>query len=485
MEKKASPNYYSAVVVINTSGEVLLGKRKEDGIWTTPAGGSEPGEESPSRTAVRELFEEAGIAADSRFLQPIMQRITRNGKFCHVFLHVVPAGIMTTSNMDPDQEVKTWKWFSMDKIPSALRDDMRRWDSVMAGYMKFHGITKSLTESLEKGGKPAQIGEVRNFGGKDYKKMGNGQWEPVVHPEEKQLQAEQSKKVVSLTSKLKEKIEQKNEVSHGEKALHDMKNQVVLEGKETRSGKPMFSNVDAALAHGYKVEDFREVANVFYDRAQAMANNIQKLSDGKQKIDPNFEKLKKENMKAFRSFLGQALRIENREKKSKMAKSTVGMVHLDGAEINTADFAIESKLAGEWLDRLQMAMQGYDYGEVPRIIPMETGDLNLVKVDEGMYSGVFRSYTQTPDGLLEDNAKVRIERMTLPSLVQFCLAKEWIRPMRDVTPEIAPEPAIQSLTAKLEEPLVVAPGQTGYTESFTERLNARIRLADLLTKLLS
>lgn len=329
-------------------------------------------------------------------------------------------------------------------------------------------------ENLIKGGKPAQVGEVRNYGGTDYKKLGNGEWAPVVHAEEKQLQAEESKKVVSLTSKLKAKVDEKNTISQTEKHLHDMKNQTVIEGKETRSGKPMFTNVESALAHGYEVTDFREVANVFYDRAQKMADNIAKLEAAKQKVDPNLEKIKKENMKAFRSFVGQALRIEDRQKKVK--KSVVGMAHLDGAEVNTADFAIEHALAGEWLDRVQGIMEGYQFGDEPRVIYMDEGDLHLVKVDDGMYSGAFKKMSYIDGETLWDNAKVRIERMTLPSLVQFCMAKEWIKPMKEVNTA----PAMESLAVKLEAP--VQPPPPSPVES---QVDKTLRFMELMTKLLS
>lgn len=436
MEEKKSPPYYAAVVVINTDGKVLLGKRKEDGIWTTPGGGAEPGEMNPPKTAARELFEEAGIPADVRFLQPLEQIATRNGKICHTFLYVVSNGQQTTSKLDPDQEVKNWKWFAMADLPAALINDERRHASVRAGYMKYYDVQKSLTENLEKGGRPADIGEVRTFGGKQYQKMGNGDWKPVVHPEEKQLEAEQNKKVVSLTSKLKEKIAEKNEISAPEKHLHDLKNQSVVPNEKTRNEHPVFTNVEAALAHGYESQDFREVGNFFYDRAQKMAEQIQRLEHAKQKVEPALEKIKKENARIGRAFLSQANHIEDRQKKSKMAKSTVAMGHNDAAEINTADYAIDraNSIQSEWLGKVSSIMDGYIYGEEPRVVVMDQGDLYLVKVDDGLYSGLFKKISE--DGQLIDNAKVRIERMTLPSLIQFCMAKEWISSFKELPPVV-------------------------------------------------
>ena len=482
MENKPSPAYYAAVVVINSDGQVLLGKRKEDGIWTTPGGTAEPGEMNPARTAVRELFEEAGIPANEAFLQPLKAIPTRNGKLCHVFLYVCGTSVVPTSKLDPDEEVGKWKFFSMDQIPNGLKEDERRFESVRNGYMKFYGITKSLTENLEKGGKPAQIGETRTFGGKQYQKMGNGDWRLVQHKEEKQLQQIESEKVQSLTSKLKEKIAEKNEISQAEKHYNDLKNQAVIEGKETRSGKPMFTNVDAALAHAYKPEDFREVGNVFYDRATKMQENINKLKATGQKVDPFYEKIKRENMQTAKRFISQAATIERRQAvtdyqvRSKVKKSTISMGHNDSAEINTADYAIEAKnsLESVWLDRMIAAMDGYQYGEVPRVIPLDKGDLYLVKVEDGMYSGVFKTIQEVEEGQLEDNAKVRLERMTLPTLVQFCRAKEWISPL-DVNPKIEPQ-QVEELSAKLEAPM-----EPPKVESTIDRKLEILRLLDKLT----
>lgn len=510
--KKETPNYYSAVVVINSSGEVLLGKRKEDGIITTPAGGAEPGEENPVKTAVRELFEEAGIAADSRFLQLIKQRETKDGKTCHIYLHVVPAGVMTTSKLDPDQEVKTWKWYSMDKIPDALREDQNRFDSVMAGYMKFHGITKSISKKLthseecpcilfdetdshcecgaiKKGGKPAAPGEVRNFGGQNFQKMSDGTWKKVVSKEEKQLENEQNNKVVSLTQKLKNKIADQKEILTSEKHLNDLKNQVVVENEETRSGKPVFTNIDSGLSHGYDAADFREVGNFFYDRAQKMADNIEKLKATGQEVDRNFPKIQKENLRISRAFISQANHIDDRHAKTKkMAKSTTMMAHQDAAEINTADFALENKLSLEskWLNIIQSAVDGYQYGDVPRAVSLDDGELFLVKVEDGMYSASYKKISPVPEGELADNAKVRMERMTLPTLVQFLIAKEWIKneqPLPEESPSI--EPMAQLSSSPIIDVVEPHPRNCLCPQCGISREDYRLKVLELLDKLLN
>lgn len=333
-------------------------------------------------------------------------------------------------------------------------------------------------EELTKGGKPAMAGEIRTFGGKQFQKMGDGNWKPYVHPEEKQLEAEKNKnKVVSLTDKLKNKIADKKQVSASEQHLTDLTNQVVVPDQKTRSEKPMFTRVEEALSHGYEAADFREVGNFFYDRAQKMANNIEQLKNAKQQVDPNFEKIKTMNMKYSKAFISQANHVDDRHAKTKaMTKSVVMMGHADGAEIDTAKFAVEqqaSKDQGYWLEYIHGVMDGYQFGDVPRVIPMALGDLYLVKVDDGMYSGTFKRITHVEDGILEDNAKVRIERMTIPSLIQFCLAKGWMENVEPVQ-ALLPEP-MNVLTTKLEAPI----------EPVDSTLDKKIRMIELLTKLIN
>lgn len=454
MEQKPSPIYYAAVVVINSDGQVLLGKRKEDGIWTTPGGGAEPGEENPAKTAVRELFEEAGIVSNPAFLQPLEAIPTRNGKLCHVFLYVCGTSITPTSKLDPDEEVSKWKFYSIDQIPNGLKEDERRFTSVRNGYMKFYGITKSLTEKLEKGGKPAQIGETRTFSGKQYKKMADGKWEPVVHKEEKQLEQIESQKVQSLTSKLTEKVDEKTQLSQAEKHYNDLKNQTIIEGKTTRSEKPMFSTVDSALAHGYKPEDFREVGNLFYERAQSIAGNIEKLERTGQKVDPFYEKIKKENINRSRQFMNQANVIERRQDKTKVNKS----------------MDIQNSFSNEWMERFTNTMSDYQYGESPRVIPMDQGDLYLVRVEDNTFTGMFKSIEDGSQS--QNNEKVRLERMTIPLLVQHCLSKGWITPI-DVNPGIDPQQAT-ALTETLQAPVSSEP-------QIVDRKLEILRLLDKLT----
>jgi hypothetical protein len=262
--------------------------------------------------------------------------------------------------------------------------------------------------------------------------------------------------------------------------LSDLETQAVVPDQQTRSEKPMFTNVDAALAHGYDATDFREVGNFFYDRAQKMAENISKLEQTKQKVDPNFEKIKKINLKYAKTFIGQANHVDDRQAKTKagMKKSVVMMGHNDSAEIDTSKFAMEQAATneqGRWLETIHNIMDGYQFGDVPRVVAMDQGDLYLVKVDDGMYSGIFRKITQVEDGQLEDNAKVRLERMTLPALVSFCMAKEW---MTSKPAPIATDMDVSTLTDTLSKPIPVQEPMR-----IDSDLDKRIRILELLQKL--
>ena len=479
MDNKTLPSYYSAVVVINPMGEVLLGRRTEDGIWTTPAGSAEPGELDPAKTACRELFEEAGIPADFRFLQKVKSVDTANGKICHVYLYVAPTGIITSSKLDPDQEVKKWKWFSIDQIPNDLQNDKRRFDSVREAYMKFHNINKSsLIETLEKGGKLASVGEVRTFAGGQYQKMGDGSWKPYKHKEEKQLEAmearEAAQKEPNPKDKLTEKLAEKKAVSVAQQHLSDLKNGAIVTEKKLRNDKPIFTTVDQAISNGYTVEEFREAGNFFYDRAEKLKTILERSEAAGSKVEPAFEQIIKENFKIGKLFFIQANRIETRQDKAnpQVKKSTVMMGYADGAEISTGAFAIEYGKAQETglLDRFQLAMQDYNYGDLPIVIDLEAGDLHLVKVEEGLYSGVFKQRTIVPEGELIDTAKVRIERMTLPSLVMFCIAKNWTMG-QIAAPEVIPE-----IAQIMPEPPQDTP---------VDSIDRKIKLLELLDKLLN
>jgi hypothetical protein len=145
-------------------------------------------------------------------------------------------------------------------------------------------------------------------------------------------------------------------------------------------------------------------------------------------------------------------------KDNDVEKSVTSMGHNDGLEVNTASYAKEREEALEsgWLQKLQDKMAGFKYGDLPVEVDCDKGKLFLVMVDDGVYSGFFRKDNDINDPYgLEDTAKVRIERHTLPTLVNLLMAKEFINPVPKEKPvQVQPNvnEVVSTLNTKLEEP---------------------------------
>jgi hypothetical protein len=248
-------------------------------------------------------------------------------------------------------------------------------------------------------------------------------------------------KVANLTAKLQETNPAKDH-------LRKLTDGAVMENQKLRSGKPLFLKPEQGVAHGYTPEEHREAASAHYDKMEATSKILDKYKELGKPAPPEFKEIMQFHRQAYKGFTNAADTVERRTKdtdhaikerrKQAVAKSTVMIGHNDAASINTADYAIdrEASLENEWLGKLQSLMAGYQYGDTPRMIAMDKGNLYLVQVDGGIYTGVFKTitggeYESSPEAMV-DNAKVRIERMTLPSIVQFCLAKEWIGNIKEL-----------------------------------------------------
>lgn len=108
------------ITCYNGQGELLFGRRNDNGKWTLPGGHANPGED-PRAAAVRELHEETGLHPSS--LSYLYEDLLPSGDPIYFFsAHVrgIPHG-----NFDPDQECEEWKFFDIqDGIPSKIWNNL-------------------------------------------------------------------------------------------------------------------------------------------------------------------------------------------------------------------------------------------------------------------------------------------------------------------------------------------------------------------------
>lgn len=130
MEQEKKPKVGVGVMILNSSGDVLLGKRIDDpikassdlhgeGCWTMPGGKLDFGE-TLLDGAAREVLEETSIKIDktkTKFLS-ITDEI-RPG------VHYVTAGFLCKDfegepkTMEPE-EITEWKWYNLNNLPENI-----------------------------------------------------------------------------------------------------------------------------------------------------------------------------------------------------------------------------------------------------------------------------------------------------------------------------------------------------------------------------
>lgn len=143
--KEQTP-FYSAVVVVSPDRKkFLIGKRKEDNIYTSPAGGAKLGE-TPKQTAIRECFEESGIRLTPGQLKELPITNLKDGKVCHCFVAVLKELQDAHTRHDPDKEVWSWRWLPItSRLPEPI--DENRANSFVEAKMWLMNIKKALAES--------------------------------------------------------------------------------------------------------------------------------------------------------------------------------------------------------------------------------------------------------------------------------------------------------------------------------------------------
>lgn len=142
--------FYAATIMIDEDGKnFLLGKRLDDGLWTSPAGGAKVGE-MPKRAAIREAFEEANVVIDEGQMTELPMGYAHNNKPVHCYLVRLNKEQMEKISPvnDPDKEVRTWKWFPIDeKMPEPIDDN--RFKTLLNAKMHLAGIIMKSYYNLD------------------------------------------------------------------------------------------------------------------------------------------------------------------------------------------------------------------------------------------------------------------------------------------------------------------------------------------------
>lgn len=109
------------IIALNSDGEVLMGKRRDNGKWTLPGGHLNEGE-FPIDGAKRELKEETGLEVDVDDLKMVDQRELGNAQF---FTFQCDVSGKPSGKDDPDQECGTWKFFDVSNgVPKEVHENM-------------------------------------------------------------------------------------------------------------------------------------------------------------------------------------------------------------------------------------------------------------------------------------------------------------------------------------------------------------------------
>lgn len=109
-----------AKVAAFKDGKFLMGKRHDNGKWTTPGGHIEPGE-SVHAGAHRELGEETGLSAES--MKHLETRDVKGGK---VRVHAFRADVSGESphEFDPDGEFSELRWLDPAAMPAEVMKNL-------------------------------------------------------------------------------------------------------------------------------------------------------------------------------------------------------------------------------------------------------------------------------------------------------------------------------------------------------------------------
>lgn len=133
-----------ATAVVLHQGQVLLGRRSDNGNWAPITGIVEPGEE-PAATAVRECMEETGVRCEVEGLAGVKaggEVVFPNGDRCRFLDHTFRCRWISGEPVVGDDESLEVGWFPLEQLPPLREDLLRR----IRAAVEFDGTTRFSTE---------------------------------------------------------------------------------------------------------------------------------------------------------------------------------------------------------------------------------------------------------------------------------------------------------------------------------------------------
>ncbi len=127
----------AAVIIVRRGEQFLMGKRRDTGRWTLPAGKVND-TESMHQGAMRELHEETGIKVSrlkflgSRLVEPEQGRSVQVSLYEH---HADPKA-RPHGKLDPDKEIGEYRWVSSkEKLPDEIAGNLQHPNNVALQHL--------------------------------------------------------------------------------------------------------------------------------------------------------------------------------------------------------------------------------------------------------------------------------------------------------------------------------------------------------------
>lgn len=114
-----------------------MGKRKDNGKWTTPGGHVDAEDDDHHTAATRELFEEAGIKPELKHLGE-SEVTAENGEKHQITMYEANKTGGITTKHDPDDEVEKWEWIdTKNGLPEEVNSNLHSPKNVL---LEHYGI---------------------------------------------------------------------------------------------------------------------------------------------------------------------------------------------------------------------------------------------------------------------------------------------------------------------------------------------------------